>query len=102
MSAINIYLIVRNGRSGHLYRWDNAGKAWSRAVVFADDPSYVVYPDDVIGDAQGNIHIAWEWAYASANGLRHLGSYLRYEPATGRLSDAAGNGLDVPATPFLT
>jgi hypothetical protein len=92
----DVYLIARNGHEGRLYRWDDAADTWSHAATFAADPEYVVYPDDVVSDAAGNLHIAWEWAYDSTNGLRHLGSYLRYEPATGQFSDAAGAPMSVP------
>jgi hypothetical protein len=94
----DIYLIVRDTWAGRLLRWDNAAKVWTFAVTFASDPEYAAYPDDVIADAHGNLHIAWEWAYGGATGLRHLGSYVRYEPATGHLTDAAGNILPGPAT----
>lgn len=92
----DIFLIIRDGAQGRLYRWNNASNVWSRAVTFASQANYVVYPDDIVPDAAGNLHIAWEWAYGGANGLRHLGSYARYEPATGRLFDAAGEALTAP------
>ncbi|MGH8840810.1 MAG: BNR-4 repeat-containing protein [Jiangellaceae bacterium] len=94
----DIFLIVRDLRDGRLYRWDNTANTWTRAATFAQDPAYVVYPDDVIADAAGNVHIAWEWAYNGANGLRHLGSYLRYQPATGQFTAAAGTKVAAPAT----
>lgn len=94
----DVYLIVRAVDVGRLYRWDNASKTWSRVATFAAQPDFVVYPNDVVGDAAGHIHIAWEWAYGGGNGLRHLGSYLRYEPATNRFYNAAGSEVTVPAT----
>lgn len=92
----DVYLIVRDSVAGRLYRWDNAADTWSRAATFASQSNYVVYPDDVVPDASGNLHIAWEWAYGGANGLRHLGSHTRYQPATGRFFDAAGRKLATP------
>jgi hypothetical protein len=92
----DVYLIVRHFSAGRLYRWDNAADTWSRAATFANQTNYVVYPDDVVPDASGNLQIAWEWAYGGAGGLRHLGSHARYEPATGRFFDAAGRELATP------
>ncbi|HEY8524702.1 MAG TPA: BNR-4 repeat-containing protein [Acidimicrobiales bacterium] len=92
----DIYLIIRDGRHGRLYRWNDAADAWSRAATFASQTDHVVYPDDIVPDAAGDLHIAWEWSYGGANGLRHLGSYARYEPATGRFFDAAGRELAAP------
>src|SRR5690606_23523343 len=66
------------------------------AATFASQTDHVVYPDDIVPDAAGDLHIAWEWSYGGANGLRHLGSYARYEPATGRFFDAAGRELAAP------
>jgi hypothetical protein len=94
----DLYLIVRSYPQGRLYRWNNAANTWSRVAIFAAATNYVVYPDDVIGDSVGNIHIAWEWAYGGANGLRHLASYLRYEPATNRFFTASGAQIAVPVT----
>lgn len=94
----DLYLIVRAYPDGRLYRWNNATNAWSRVATFASAPNYVVYPDDVIGDANGDVHLAWEWAYGGANGLRHLASYLRYDPAANTFHNAAGARLTVPAT----
>lgn len=91
----DVYLIVRAGREGRLYRWNNAANSWSRAATFASDPNFVVYPDDVIA-SDGDVHIAWEWAFGGANGLRHLGSYLRYSPATGQFRNAAGAAVTAP------
>jgi len=92
----DVYLIIRDLPVGRLYRWDNAANSWSRVATFASEADYVVYPDDVTTDGSGNLHIAWEWAYGGAGGLRHLGSEMRYEPATGRFSDAAGRPLTTP------
>lgn len=102
MNNGDVYMVVRDYAplgEGRLYRWNNAANTWTRVATFARDPNFVVYPDDVIGDANGDVHIAWEWAYNSANGLRHLGSYLRYSPATNRFYNAAGA---IQATPVHT
>jgi putative BNR repeat neuraminidase len=92
----DIYLIIRNFPVGRFYRWNNTSNTWSAVATFANEPNYVVYPDDVTTDASGNVHIAWEWSYGGAGGLRHLGSEMRYEPATGRFFDAAGRQLTTP------
>jgi BNR repeat-containing family member len=93
----DVYLIIRHLSVGRLYRWNDGANTWSRVATFASDPNYVAYPDDVVSDQAGNIHIAWEWAYGGADGLRHLGSYLRYQPATGGFFNAASAPVAVPA-----
>ena len=92
----DVYLIARGNPNGRLYRWDDDADTWSHVATFAAQNGYIVYPDDIDSDAQGNLHIAWEWAYGGTDGLRHLGSYLRYDPASGQFSDAAGTALAVP------
>lgn len=94
----DLYLIIRSGIAGRLYRWNDGTAQWSRVATFATTSGFVVYPDDIIGDAAGNLHIAWEWAFGTTGGLRHLGSYLRYEPATGRFTNAAGATMTLPVT----
>lgn len=94
----DVYLIVRAFPSGRLYRWNNATNTWSRVATFAQTAGFVVYPDDISSDASGSLHIAWEWAYGGADGLRHAGSYLRYLPASNRFVNAAGAPVTVPAT----
>jgi hypothetical protein len=93
----DVYLVIRAYPEGRLYRWDNAANRWSRVAVFARSSGYVVYPDDVAGDADGNLHISWEWAYGGTNALRHLGSYLRYDIATGQFHNAEGSVVTAPA-----
>jgi BNR repeat-containing family member len=93
----DVYVGIRSGRSGVLHRWNDAADQWSRVATFAAEADYAVYPDDLVSDSAGNVHIAWEWAYGSANGLRHLGSYMRYEPRTRRFFDAADRRVTVPA-----
>jgi hypothetical protein len=93
----DVYVGIRNATAGVLHRWDDATDQWSRVATFAAEDGYSVYPDDLVSDSAGNVHIAWEWAYGGANGLRHLGSYMTYEPRTGRFLDAAGRPVAVPA-----
>jgi len=91
----DIYLIIRSGRDGRLYRWNNATNVWTNEATFARANGFVVYPDDVIS-AEGDIHIAWEWAAVDqvtgvgTNGLRHNGSYVRWSPVTRQFRNAAG------------
>jgi hypothetical protein len=94
----DVYLIIRAHTQGRLYRWNNASNAWSRVATFAAGSGFVVYPDEISGDSAGDLHITWEWAYGGANGLRHLGSYLRYSPASNRFHTASGAAVAVPAT----
>lgn len=94
----DVYLIIRAYPEGRLYRWNNTTNTWTRTAVFARTTGYVVYPDDVAGDSAGNLHISWEWAYGGADSLRHLGSYLTYETATGTFRNAAGTVVTAPAT----
>lgn len=93
----DIYLVIRAGTEGRLYRWNNAANVWTNEGTFARASGYVVYPDDVIFSA-GEVHIAWEWAYRTSNGLRHNGSYLRYSPVTRQFRNAAGAVVNHPAT----
>jgi hypothetical protein len=94
----DLYLIVRDLTSGKLYRWNNATNVWSLVTVFAREAGFSVYPDDVRATSDGQIHIAWEWAGGGAGALRHLGSYMRHDPATGNFYNAAGQQLAVPVT----
>ena len=93
----DVYLGIRSLPTGVLYRWDDTADRWSRVATLAAEDDYAVYPDDLVSDSAGNVHIAWEWAYGGTNGLRHLGSYMRYEPRTGRFFDAADRRVTVPA-----
>lgn len=92
----DVYLIIRAYPDGRLYHWDNSANQWARAATFAADSNWVVYPDDIVA-ADGKLHIAWEWAYGSTGGIRHLGSYMSYDPATGTFRNAAGSAMSVPA-----
>jgi hypothetical protein len=99
-SAANgdLYLIVRAGPNGRLYRWDDGAGQWSRRATFASASGFLVYPDDVVCDGAGNVHIAWEWAPGTTGGLRHLGSYLRYDPVADRFANAKGTIVTVPVS----
>lgn len=92
----DVYVIVRDVTAGRFYRWNNAANTWARVATFASEGNRSVYTDDVVGDANGDIHIAWEWARGPAGALRHMGSYLRYSPATNRFYNAAGTAVTVP------
>src|SRR4029453_1693751 len=98
----DVYLIVRAGPGGRLYRWDHHERVWSRVAIFANQADFRVYPDDVVGDGHGFLHLAWEWSFGGPDGLRHLGSHLRYEPATERFTDAAGQPVTLPVTTDTT
>jgi hypothetical protein len=93
----DVYVAIRSLPTGKLYRWDDAANRWSTVATFAAEDGYAVYPDDIVSDSAGNVHLAWEWAYGGTNGLRHLGSYMRYEPRVGRFFDAAGRRVAAPA-----
>lgn len=98
----DVYLIVRDGTLGKMYRWNDATDVWSYVATFAREDNRSVYPDDVAGVADGSVHIAWEWARGTAGGLRHVGSHLRYAPATNRFYNAAGTEVTVPVTSATT
>jgi hypothetical protein len=94
----DVYVIARDsGCVGRLYRWALETRRWS-SLTFASDPNFCVYPDDVIPDPDGSVHIAWEWAYLGTNGLRHLGSHVRYDPVVNIFVNAAGVALRGPAS----
>jgi hypothetical protein len=94
----DVYVIVCDRTLGKMYRWNNTTNVWSYVATFASEGNRSVYPDDVAGTADGSVHIAWEWARGAAGGLRHVGSYLRYSPATNRFHNAAGTAVTVPVT----
>jgi hypothetical protein len=97
----DLYLIVRDRWKGVLYRWDNIADEWGRVATFADDRAFLAYPDDLVIDAAGTVHIAWEWSVwgVGCGGCRHLPSYLRYDPETGTFSNVAGAGVAIPTRP---
>ncbi|MFE6977502.1 BNR-4 repeat-containing protein [Streptomyces sp. NPDC057682] len=100
----DLYLAARVGagsdqRPGRLYRWDNAASTWSTVATFAGALNRSVYPDDLAVDAQGRVHVLFEWAKAPATGFRHQLSYLVYDPATGAFADSSGAAVTTPVTP---
>lgn len=84
--------------SGRLYRWDMDTNAWERVAVFASENGFSVYPDQLQTDDLGQVHILWEWASGGASGIRHLGSYLVYQPNQDRFISASGRSVQVPVT----
>jgi hypothetical protein len=81
----DVYLMIRNhaggirGR-GELYHWNDNTNAWRHVGQFAAQTSNaVVYPDGMHIDDIGDVHLVFSWAYLHARGLRHYGSYLRYD-----------------------
>jgi len=99
----DVYLIIRgtvdgSPSNGRLYRWSNETNTWSSVLTFASQVKHWVYPDDLVADAQGDLHILYEWSYGGARAVRHLGSYLRYSPTTGLLSNLRGDVLQAPVT----
>ncbi|MFF2330855.1 MULTISPECIES: BNR-4 repeat-containing protein [unclassified Streptomyces] len=100
----DVYLAARVGggsdqRPGKLYRWDNAAARWSVVATFADALNRAVYPDDLMVDAAGRVHILYEWSKAPSSAFRHQLSYLRYDPSTGTFADSAGAAVTTPVTP---
>jgi BNR repeat-containing family member/F5/8 type C domain len=84
--------------SGRLYRFDVRAGTWQRVAVFAVENGFSVYPDQVQVDRLGQVHLLWEWADGGASGVRHLGSYLAYQPWSGRFVSAAGRQVTLPVT----
>ncbi|WP_217596801.1 BNR-4 repeat-containing protein [Cohnella sp. GbtcB17] len=100
----DLYLLVRSSqdaagkRNGVLLRWDNAASTWSQIAVIASTLNRSVYPDDLAFDANGDLHILFEWAYFAASPLRHQLSYLKYSPSTNAFSKADGTPVSVPVS----
>jgi hypothetical protein len=100
----DLYLIARldgaqsAGRSGRLYRWNDAASTWTRVAVFAESADRAVYPDDLQFDAAGNLHLLWEWGLWPATAFRHQLSYLVYHPSTGAFTDHSGASVTVPVS----
>ncbi|WP_395245491.1 BNR-4 repeat-containing protein [Agromyces sp. MMS24-K17] len=86
-------------REGVLYHYDLAVGAWERETVIGAARGTSFYPDDLEVDAAGRVHVLWEWGPFPADPARHLGSYVVYDPETGRLSDVTGATVDGPVTP---
>ncbi|MCH1643182.1 BNR repeat-containing protein [Paenibacillus timonensis] len=100
----DLYLFARvakdlaGKREGVLFHWDNAASTWSQIGVIASTLNRSVYPDDLAFDANGDMHILFEWAHFAASALRHELSYLKYSPATGVFTKADGTPVSIPAT----
>jgi hypothetical protein len=99
----DVWLAIRSrsspgshGVGGRIYHYDTAHRAWTRAATFAYNPGLWVYPDDLQIDASGRLHIAFEWVKKRVGWFPHIGAYVTYDPATGRLANAAGQTLGGP------
>lgn len=92
----DVYMIVRDQRSsyanqqGRLFRFDNVGRVWSELPPFAGQNGTTVYPDQILADEAGDLHIIWEWAAGGAQAARHYGSYARFDPETNKYFRADG------------
>lgn len=101
----DVWLMVRTGadtqarRDGVLYHFDLETQVWQRETVIASATNYSVYPDDLIVDEQGQVHVLWEWHRWAAGPYRHLGSYAIWNPATQSFRDVAGGALPTPIRP---
>jgi len=100
----DIYMIVRDQRSsyanqqGRLFRFDNANRSWSELPPFAGQSGTTFYPDQILADESGDLHILWEWAAGGAQAARHYGSYARFDPDTSTYFRA--DGVAFPAGPI--
>jgi hypothetical protein len=100
----DIFAIVRDQRAsyanqqGRLFRFSNANRTWGELPPFAGQSGTTVYPDHIIADEAGDLHIVWEWAAGGAQGSRHYGSYARFDPDTNKYYRA--NGTEYPAGPI--
>lgn len=99
------WLLVRSGadpqrrRDGVLYHYDPDAGAWQRETTIAGAVGFSFYPDDLQVDADGRVHVLWEWGPWPADPSRHLGSYAVYDPSTGETEDIAGQTIAGPVTP---
>jgi hypothetical protein len=84
---------------GRLYRWSVADRDWHSFPSFAYADGHGVYPDDLQVGPDGRVHLLFSWSGGPASALKHAGSYLVYDPATGVYANAAGDPVTVPATP---
>lgn len=100
----DLYLLVRvdkdtaGKREAVLFRWNNADSVWTQVKVIASHLNRSVYPDDLVFDANGDLHILFEWAYFAASPLRHQLSYLKYSPATNEFTKADGTTVTTPVS----
>ncbi|MET3546823.1 hypothetical protein ABID47_003439 [Paenibacillus favisporus] len=101
----DVYLLIRSGedaagyRSGQLFRWNNAASTWSKVAVIGSSLNKSFYPDDLVFDANGDLHILFEWSAFAASPLRHELSYVKYSPSTGSFYKADGSAVSLPLTP---
>jgi hypothetical protein len=86
-------------KKGTLYHWNNSTSTWIKVATYAEAAGYSLYPDDIDVDPNGNVHLAFEWAAYPSSGLRHVGSYLRYNPSTQIWSNAKGTAVTIPVSP---
>ncbi|WP_052423162.1 BNR-4 repeat-containing protein [Nonomuraea candida] len=95
----DVYLLIRSrGRHGELYRWQDAADTWSLVRRFGSESGYTFYPDAMVADDAGDLHIAFEWAKVQPRPERHLGSYVRYSPADDAFYQAGGARQELPIT----
>ncbi|MFK4806172.1 BNR-4 repeat-containing protein [Microbacterium sp. ZW CA_36] len=99
----DIYLLIRANPGerymGNLYRYELASSAWTRVATVADQEGFTPYPDDLQVDANGRVHLLWEWTHVpGASGDRYDGTYLVYDPAAGTFEDVSGGEVTLPAT----
>ncbi|MEV1142606.1 BNR-4 repeat-containing protein [Micromonospora sp. NPDC049799] len=100
----DVYLFARldgsssGGRTGRLYRWNDAASTWSRVAVVAASANRAVYPDDLRFDSAGDLHLLWEWSLYPSAAFRHQLSYLKYRPGSGTFVDRTGATRTVPVS----
>lgn len=106
----DVYLMIRNQNGGvrgrgDLYRWNDNSNVWTKIAEFANNSSNaIVYPDAMHIDSTGDVHLVWSWAYDHTRGLRHYGSYLRYDPSDGTFRNIFNTAVTLPvnlSTPNL-
>lgn len=100
----DVYLLIRSSddttgyRPGILYRWNNAQSSWSQVAVVGANAGRSFYPNDLVFDAQGDLHILFEWSTFVSSALRHDLSYVKYRPSTGTFYKADGSVITSPVS----
>ncbi|WP_206669860.1 BNR-4 repeat-containing protein [Paenibacillus luteus] len=100
----DVYLLIRSGldsagyRPGVLFRWNNAASTWSQVAVVGATAGRSFYPNDLVFDANGDLHILFEWSAFVSSALRHELSYLKYSPSTGSFYKADGSAITAPVS----